>query len=149
MPGKFLKGAARACSGKARFESAEAAVRHAAGRLGSYRCAICGAWHLTSQNGPTPLEKDAKRPPGPLAKLADLQWPDVPPVVPPRDEDRPTYAVCRGRYDREGRVLLEIGDQRLRSLTVPAAERPDYGDGIAVRIAWRNGRPFIVARAVE
>ncbi|RYG38641.1 hypothetical protein EON81_03105 [bacterium] len=149
MPGKFLKKAARACTGKARFESAESAVRHSQGRLRSYRCAICGAWHLTSQSGPAPVEKGEPKPLGPLAKLADLTWPEVPPVEPPRDEEMPTYATCRGRYDREGRVLLEIGERRLRSLTVPASERPDYGDGVSVRIAWRKGRPFIVARAVD
>lgn len=147
MPGKYLKRAAQACSGKARFASAEEAMRHAEGRLQSYRCAVCGEWHLTSRGSPSQTStKEA--PESPWAKLKDLTWPDLPVPEPPRPEDLPTHAVCRGRYDREGRILLEIESDRVRSLTVPSVERERYGDGVAVRIAWRNGRPFIVALTV-
>ncbi|CAN5493577.1 hypothetical protein BH11ARM2_BH11ARM2_22300 [soil metagenome] len=147
MPGKYLKGAAKACAGKARFETAPEAATHAGGRLRTYRCPICGWWHLTSRGGPA-TEPPKPKPDGPLAKLADLDWPSVPEPTVPKHENHPSRAVCRGRYDREGRILLEIDDDRLRSLPVPPSERSDYGEGIPVRIAWRSGRPFIVARAL-
>ena len=52
MPGRYLKGAARSCAGKARFDSAAEAVELTEGKYRSYRCAVCGSWHLTSHGGP-------------------------------------------------------------------------------------------------
>jgi hypothetical protein len=79
MPGKYLKSAARACAGKAKFETQAEAERIAEYRFRAYQCPVCHAWHLTRRGGaptaPTEVPPEVTKEPGP--KLADLDWSEL------------------------------------------------------------------------
>lgn len=169
--GRYLKAAERACSRKARFETAAAAVAFAQGRYGAYRCVVCGKYHLTSGRGdrPEPVEPPKKAPPGP--KLGDLDWSAVtepktdfrsstpnpssspdearpPSQDPPRggEEGSLRTARCAGSPGKDGRVLLVVRGKLTKSAPVERSLRGSLSEGTIVEIA--EGDPPRVIRMV-
>ncbi len=71
--GRFIKSAERACSSKAKYDSAEEAETASERRYGSYRCPVCHHFHLTSRAIPArPAPSNSSEPARP--KLAELDW---------------------------------------------------------------------------
>lgn len=140
--GRYLKAAERACSRKARFETAAAAEAFVAGRYRAYRCPVCGGFHLTSGSGnakPEPVEPPKPEPPGP--KLGDLDWSAVldpkPKPVPkepyrPAPKPPPRVLRCAGSCGKDGRVLLVVEGRLVKSTPVDRALRPLLREGVSV-----------------
>ena len=71
--GRFIKSAERACSSKAKYDSAAEAELASEHRYGSYRCPVCHHFHLTSRGAPAkPQSASSLAPDRP--KLAELDW---------------------------------------------------------------------------
>ena len=71
--GRFIKSAERACSSKAKYDSAKEAEAASEHRYGSYRCPVCHHFHLTSRAAPAKLAPASASEPA-RPKLAELDW---------------------------------------------------------------------------
>ncbi|MGV3615658.1 MAG: hypothetical protein ACO1SV_10025 [Fimbriimonas sp.] len=131
--GRYLKSAERACSGKARFDTAQDAERTSEYRYRAYACPVCHGFHLTSRGGaalspepPAPPKSDPKG-----AKLGDLDWsallePDKPkptrppkPVKPkPAPLPPPRLARCTGPCGKDGRAPMVLDGRLVKSARV-------------------------------
>lgn len=160
MPGKYLKSAARACAGKARFESRLDAERTSDFRHAAYQCAVCHKWHLTSKGrpqGPPPEpEGPAPEPQRPFQTVEDAVRAKVArrkqilaPAPVPSTEARGVKEVriearCAGGIDRTGRVLIVLEGRLVKSRKVLASLRPKMREGIRVRIAPTERGPLVL-----
>lgn len=160
MPGKYLKAAARACAGKAKFESRLEAERTSDFRYAAYECAICHHWHLTSKGrpeGPPPEpEAPTPEPQRPFqtvedairAKVARRKQKPTPAPVSSTEargvEEVRIEARCAGETDRTGRVLLVLQGRLVKSRKVLASLRPKIREGTRVRVAPTEDGPSIV-----
>lgn len=160
MPGKYLKAAARACAGKAKFESRLEAERTSDFRYAAYECAVCRKWHLTSKGkpeGPPPEpEGPAPEPKRPFqtvedalrAKVAKRKEKPTPPPLPSTEawgvEEVRIEARCAGEVDRAGRVLLVLQGRLVKSRKVQLVFRNRIREGTRVRVAPTEHGPIIV-----
>jgi hypothetical protein len=126
--GRYIKAAERACSRKARFETAASAEAFSEYRFKAYLCPICHHWHLTSSGKPSTQEPPAK-PEEPGPKFRDLDWsrlegekspPKPRPVViePPTPKPPKRIAKCVKAPDKEGRVLLVFDGRLVKSTRI-------------------------------
>lgn len=151
--GRYIKAAERACSAKARFETALEAERTCEWRYRAYQCPVCHGFHLTSTPGnaltaeqPLPSKKTE---PGP--KLADLDWSAAlapePKAKPPRPvkpkkpvrppEPPPRFAKCAAAPGKDGKVALVQEGRLIKSAPIrDKAIRMRLKEGVEVRISY-------------
>lgn len=152
--GRYLKNAERACTRKARFETAAAAEAFSEYRYRAYHCPVCHGYHLTSQGGlppvpPKPVEKE----PGPT--LGDLEWSElrargtpsqrtVPPKPPKPVELPKKTATCVGSVGKDGRVPLLFEGRHVKSRPIPAELRPLLKAGTVVEVEVNDARIVVL-----
>lgn len=121
--GRYLKEAEKACSRKARFETAAAAEAFAEYRFRAYLCPVCRHYHLTSRNGRAMVPPaDPPRKPESGAKLGDLDWSPVLSPTPPQPP-KPLYQpVAKAiSWPKVARCLSAVGKDRRARLAVEGA----------------------------
>ncbi len=176
MPGKYLKRATQACTGKARFETQQEAERTAEYRYRAYQCAVCHAWHLTSRSGaarrPDDLEPEAPpERPKPLATLGDLDWTGLaaepsakkpkaakparpaklpgPPAPTAKPLEQRILARCASGLRKDHRVILVIDETLLKSRPVLESLRAQIRTGALVVVAPVEGSAIVLELAKD
>lgn len=149
--GRFLKSAERACARKSRFETAASAEAFVEQRYRSYRCVVCGGYHLTSGRGERPEPPEPRKPEPPGPKLGDLDWSAVLdpqpkkvkiPPPPPVPKPAPRVGVVTA-IRKDGRAMLVVEgrlvksgvvDPKLRAALMPGTEVEVDVEGRVVKV---------------
>jgi len=162
--GRFIKSAERACSAKAKYDTAEEAELASERRYGSYRCPVCHHFHLTSRAAPARLSAPSSAVPD-KPKLAELDWsalqnpkekrppsqrtgPEPAPILesqigaPEEPNDAWLPATVLRSPGKDHRALLNVDGQMVKSTKCAAALPLPVGQAVWVT---RLPHPTVVA----